>query len=301
MTDRMKYISLIILFLIIVACHGQDNQGKEFTYEEFNNEILNYEPVKKSGVTEKDFNKGLFRLNETKSAVNNDPDNFTYADYWNVAMAFVNLQESDKSIQIAFDKAIELDAEKVCQIIEIFGYSQLDIRIPDAFYSFLKNCQDYNSEETLDLEAYSTKNGLELELLTIINRIHLADIKFRFNSQVDASKQSVLDKQNQAQIDSLYDYYNTYIGKSLVGEKFQNTMWAVIQHSNVEMMEKYLPVLQEAVKNGELKVVPLKMLIDRYYGLKYGYQIFGTQDGFGFDLANEKKRKEISLKYGIQL
>lgn len=295
----MKYITLITLIFIAVSCNGQEPQQNEFTYENFNKEILEYEPVKKDGVAEDDFNKGLFRLNETKLAVDNNTENFTYADYWNVAMSFVNLDESEKSIRIAFDKAIELDAEKVCQIIKIFGYSQLDIRIPDAFYAFLKNCNDSNSSEALNLEEYANQNGLELELVAIMHGIQLADIKFRFNSQVDASKQAVLDKQNQAQIDSLYGDLNTYIGKSLVGEKFQNTMWAVIQHSNVEMMEKYLPVIQEAVKNGELKVVPLKMLIDRYYGLKYGYQIFGTQDGFGFDLANEKKRGEIGVKYGI--
>jgi hypothetical protein len=284
---------------IFFSCNGQENKSNEFTYEDFNNEILKYKPLKKSGVTEKDFNKGLFRLNETKTAVNNDPENFTYADYWNIAMAFVNLDESDKSIRIAFEKAIELDAEKVCQIIKIFGYSQLDIRIPDTFYTFLKNCKDFNSNEALNLEEYANSNGLKLELVTAIHRIQQADMKFRYNSEMDASKQTILDKQNQRKIDSLYNYFNTYIGKSLVGEKFQNTMWAVIQHSNVEMMEKYLPVIQEAVKNGELKVVPFKMLIDRYYGLKYGYQIFGTQDGFGFDLANEKKRKEIALKHGI--
>ena len=296
----MKHIILVALLFTSISCNAQENQNYGFTYEDFNNEILKYEPVKKSGVTEKNFNKGLFRLNETKSAVNNDPENFTYADYWNVAMAFVNFDESEKSIQIAFDKAIELDAEKVCQIIKIFGHSQLDIRIPDAFYAFLKNCKDSNSNEALNLEEYANQNGLKLELVTIMHGIHLADIKFRFNSKMDASKQTILDKQNQAQIDSLYSDFNTYIGKSLVGDKFQNTMWAVIQHSNVEMMEKYLPVIQEAVKNGELKVVPLKMLIDRYYGLKYGYQVFGSQSGFGFKQADEKKKAEIERKFGIE-
>lgn len=297
----MKHIILIAFLFTSISCNAQENQNNGFTYEDFNNEILKYEPVRKSGVSEKDFNKGLFRLNETKSAVNNGPENFTYADYWNITMAFVNLDESEKSIRIAFDKAIELDAEKVCQIIEIFGYSQLDIRIPDAFFAFLKNCKDSKSnDEALNLEEYANQNGLKLELVTIMHGIQLADIKFRFNSKMDASKQTILDNQNQAKIDSLYSVFDTYIGKSLVGDKFQNTMWAVVQHSNVEMMEKYLPVIQEAVKNGELKVVPLKMLIDRYYGLKYGYQIYGTQDGFGFDLADEKKRKEISVKYGIK-
>ena len=67
------------------------------------------------------------------------------------------------------------------------------------------------------------------------------------------------------------------------------------------MMEKYLPVVHIAVKEKELSTTPLKMLIDRYYGLKYGYQVFGSQSSdFGFKMADEKKRKEIKLKYGIE-
>jgi hypothetical protein len=66
------------------------------------------------------------------------------------------------------------------------------------------------------------------------------------------------------------------------------------------MMAEYLPIFQKAVEENELDVVPFKMLIDRFYGLKYGYQIFGTQSGFGFELADDKKRKEIELKYGIE-
>ena len=42
------------------------------------------------------------------------------------------------------------------------------------------------------------------------------------------------------------------------------------------------------------------MLIDRFYGSKYGYQVFGSQSGFGFELADDKKRKEIEIKYGIE-
>ena len=30
------------------------------------------------------------------------------------------------------------------------------------------------------------------------------------------------------------------------------------------------------------------MLIDRFYGLKYGYQVFGSQKGTGDRIADEK-------------
>jgi hypothetical protein len=76
-------------------------------------------------------------------------------------------------------------------------------------------------------------------------------------------------------------------------------MWSVIQHSNPEMMEKYLPIVNKAVENNDLDKTPLKMLIDRYYGLKYGYQIFGSQNGFGFKMADDETRNKIIKQYGI--
>ena len=215
-------------------------------------------------------------------------------------MAFVNLDESNQNIEIAFKKAIELDTENICTIIKAFGNSELDIRIPETFYSFLKNCTDQNEKDNFDLESYAKKNGLDLKLVNEIYKIQLADIKYRFDKPMDWSKQKPLDEQNQKRIDSLFSNYNAYIGKSLVGEKFESTMWAVIQHSNTEMMEKYLPIIQKAVQEKELDVTPLKMLIDRYYGPKYGYQVFGSQSGFGFKLADEKKKTEIERKFGIE-
>ena len=151
-----------------------------------------------------------------------------------------------------------------------------------------------------NIEEYCKSNNLDMALVTKINKVKIDDQKHRNDSSKELrSKQLELDKTNQETINSLYSKHKTYIGKSLVGEKFKSVMWAVIQHSNTEMMAEYLSVIQKAVKENELDVVPFKMLIDRFYGLKYGYQIFGSQSGFGFELADDKKRKEIKLKYGI--
>jgi len=61
-----------------------------------------------------------------------------------------------------------------------------------------------------------------------------------------------------------------------------------------------LPVVHKGVKEKQIKDMPLKMLIDRFYGLKYGYQFFGSQSGFGFKSANDETRKEIEIKYDLE-
>lgn len=297
----MKYLLLSSLLLVTTAAFSQNAASPSFSTANFAQEVLDYEPLKRAGVTQAQFDKGLFRLAETKEAVNHDPEQFTYADYWNIAMAFVSFEEPSAHIAIAFQKAISADAEKVCQVLSIFGPSQLDTRIPAIYYPFWDGCANLTGkEQDFDVATYAADHGLSLALVAAMYEIHQADIQYRYGSEKDMSKQAALDQLNQQKIESLYEEYGTYIGYSLVGERLQHTMWAVIQHSDIAMMEQYLPVVQQAVEEGELKVTPLKMLIDRYYGLQYGYQVYGTQGGFGFAMASDEKRAEISARYGIE-
>lgn len=63
-------------------------------------------------------------------------------------------------------------------------------------------------------------------------------------------------------------------------------------------MEKYLPIVQKAVEDKELDVVPLKMLIDRIYSQKEKYQIFGSQ--MGVKMASETIRQGVIEKYNLE-
>jgi hypothetical protein len=295
----MKQILIITVLFFAISCKAQKNNENEFTYENFGSEILKFEPTKKSGVSENDFKKGVFKLNQTKTAVKNNPKNFTYADYWNITMAFVNLDETNKNIEIAFKKAINLDSTSVCGIIKTFGNSKLDIKIPGTFNSFIESCDNHQISMPFDTKKYSEKNNLDLALIQKINQVNIDDQKYRNEKSKELQlKQHKLDNENQEIINSLYNKHKTYLGRTLVGEKFETVMWAVIQHSDIEMMEKYLPVISEAVKNKELDVVPFKMLIDRIYSRKEGYQIFGSQQGV--KLANKKRRKEVIEKYKLE-
>jgi hypothetical protein len=295
----MKQILLFTVLFFAISCKAQENKENEFTYENLGSEILKFEPTKKIGVSENDFKKGVFKLNQTKAAVKNNPKNFTYADYWNITVAFVNLDETNKNIEIAFKKAINLDSTSVCGIIKAFGNSKLDIKIPETFNSFIESCDNHQISMPFDTKKYSERNNLDLALIHKINQVNIDDQKYRNEKSKELqTKQHKLDNENQEIINSLYNKHKTYLGRTLVGEKFETVMWAVIQHSNIEMMEKYLPVIQEAVKNKELDVVPFKMLIDRIYSRKEGYQIFGSQQGV--KLANKKTRKEVIEKYKLE-
>ncbi|WP_117885773.1 hypothetical protein [Aureibaculum luteum] len=294
---------LLILFIVSISfCNAQT--GTEFEYDNFENQFLSYEPKQNAQISKKDFDYASMIVKETKSATKNNPENFNLADYFNILSAFLTLKESEKNIKIAFEKF--KNAEGSCEYMLSFENSiktnpKYDVIRAD-YLNKLKECTSKSTlEKKFIIDEYCTLNSLNIDLVKKINQVNIDDQKYRNQSSRELlDKQKKLDIKNQKIINALYKEHKTYLGKSLVGENFESVMWAVIQHSNTEMMSEYLPIIHKAVKEKELDETPLKMMIDRYYGLTFGYQIFGSQGGFGFELAGEKKRKEIKLKYGIE-
>jgi hypothetical protein len=66
-------------------------------------------------------------------------------------------------------------------------------------------------------------------------------------------------------------------GPEVVRDKGTETVWLVIQHSNIEIQEKYLPLLREAVKEGKAKPSNLAYLEDRIAIRRGRKQIYGSQ------------------------
>lgn len=292
------------IFLLLTVCtlYCKAQNSVRFDYNNFESQVLAYKPEQNSNASKKDFDYGMMILSETKTATKNRPENFNLADYFNVLSAFLKLQESNENIKIAFEKF--KNANGSCEYCIAFENSlkknpKFDV-VRAEYDKKLEECKSISKEKKFDAKEYSLANNLDYNLVQQIYQVDINDRKYRDTKDFQ-TKQKELDIQNQKVINMLHEKYKTYIGKSLVGEKFESVMWAVIQHSNVEMMEQYLPIVQIAVKEKELSAAPFKMLIDRYYGLKYGYQIFGSQSSdFSFKMADEAKRKEIKLKYGIE-
>lgn len=68
-----------------------------------------------------------------------------------------------------------------------------------------------------------------------------------------------------------------WVGKSVIGDKANMTLWLVIQHAPLETQEKYLPLLRESVKAGESKGSRLALLEDRILMRNEKPQIYGSQ------------------------
>lgn len=84
------------------------------------------------------------------------------------------------------------------------------------------------------------------------------------------------DSIHLTKIDSIIKIHG-YPGKSKVGIKLCNVPFIIIQHGDLPVLEKYYPILEQAVKANELEKENLALLIDRIKYYKKENQIYGSQ------------------------
>jgi hypothetical protein len=88
--------------------------------------------------------------------------------------------------------------------------------------------------------------------------------------------QDEIDKRNMTRLEEMIKQYG-WPGKSLVGEEASVAAFLILQHSDLQHQEKYLPLLKEAAKKGEARPADTAMLEDRVLVREGKKQIYGTQ------------------------
>ncbi len=87
------------------------------------------------------------------------------------------------------------------------------------------------------------------------------------------------DSINLLKVTSILDKYG-WLGRDKVGSRGNQTLFLVIQHSAQKTQEKYLPMMREAVKNGNANASSLALLEDRVALGQGKKQVYGSQIGF---------------------
>lgn len=291
--------SIFISFLLLGSC---GLLAQDFTFQHFEQQVIDYRPLKLESVSQKDFDYACMILGQTRKATKENPDNFNLADYFNVLSAFLTLKQDKDAMYLAFEKfrLSEGSCEYAIDLESTINTNEKYRDLRKAFDQLREECESRGTlKEAFDIESYCKEHGLDLKLVKLIQEIDKDDQRYRGASS-NTEKQTALDQMNQKKIDMLRFSYDGYVGRSLVGPRFESVMWSVVQHSNTNFMDHYIDDIHKAVQNGELAQAPFEMLLDRLYGLKHGYQFFGTQQGFGFELATDEQREAIIDKYDLK-
>ena len=89
-------------------------------------------------------------------------------------------------------------------------------------------------------------------------------------------QQSELDNKLLKRLEELIKQYG-WPGKSLVGKEASLAAFLIIQHADYEYQKKYFPLIQEALKKGEIDPRHVALLEDRILMREGKKQIYGSQ------------------------
>lgn len=126
----------------------------------------------------------------------------------------------------------------------------------------------YDSLQSVLEEIYERDQQIRVELMGLpAGDSSLPSLIARMNR---------IDSTNQVQVEQILADFG-WLPRSRVGEKAAGTLFLVIQHSDLETMQRYLPVLRTAVQAGEADPTSAAMMEDRVRMYEGKRQLYGTQ------------------------
>jgi hypothetical protein len=167
-------------------------------------------------------------------------------------------------------------------------------------YNHIANDSDLNSlhkkKRWDQLLAIVKKNQEELEkdydrpLIAILDSIYKEDQTYRQqideiestygpeSAEMNAHWKLILEKDslNLIKVKKILDERG-WLGANVIGSQGNSTLFLVIQHSDIQTQEKYLPLMRDAVKKGNAQASSLALLEDRVLLRKGEKQIYGSQ------------------------
>ncbi len=133
-----------------------------------------------------------------------------------------------------------------------------------SYDSIQKIISSGKNENFLPLRDSSKINRQLMQQLTSILKVDQGPRDFRKDSSIVAEVTNIIDK-------------NGWLGVDIVGHLGNMTLFLVIQHADINVQEKYLPIMRQAVLDGKAEARALAFLEDRHL-LRHGKkQFYGSQ------------------------
>lgn len=145
---------------------------------------------------------------------------------------------------------------------------------------------------SLSFGQTQNKTGFNKTLMAQLDTIHQEDQKYRLRldellkkSRTESENMELItlielmnekDSINLLKIEKIL-YVHGWLGTDVIGEQGNTTLFLVIQHSDLETQTKYLPMMREAVTNGNAKGKDFALLEDRIAMGQGKRQIYGSQ------------------------
>ncbi|SEK35264.1 DUF6624 domain-containing protein [Parapedobacter koreensis] len=175
------------------------------------------------------------------------------------------------------------------------GYRDyLTIRLDTAFDSLHNTIRWNNILDSIRANGLKTEEArfknINKRLALLLDTVHIDDQLYRLQMSViefkygwDSPEMAAVialiddyDKRNVQKVTNILDEYG-WLGKEDIGEQGNETLFLVIQHSDLATQERYLPMISQAVKDGKAKPSSLALLEDRIALRQGKEQLYGSQ------------------------
>lgn len=112
-------------------------------------------------------------------------------------------------------------------------------------------------------------------------RLMLDDVEAKYgreSQEIQKLWRTIVEKDsvNLLKVSAILDEHG-WLGKEDIGSDGNQTLFLVIQHSDLSVQEKYLPMMREAAKKGNARGADLALLEDRVNMRNGRKQIYGSQ------------------------
>jgi len=266
---KIRILATVIGLLMFNISFGQ-NQEK---YTEFVKEAWKlYES--------KEYKKSADKYKEAFDQI----DGKAYSsDRYNAACSYALAKDIENSFFHLFRLA-ENPKTKYKNYGHITTDTDLDILHKDKRWDKLIEIVKSNKEEAekdLDKPLVAILDSIYTEDQSYRHQIDEVEEKFgRDSEEMKAHWKLINEKDsiNLIKIEKILDEKG-WLGANIIGEQGNSTLFLVIQHSDIETQLKYLPMMREAVKEGNARGSSLALLEDRVALRQGERQIYGSQIG----------------------
>lgn len=150
-------------------------------------------------------------------------------------------------------------------------------------------------EEVVALVAANKKEeekNYDWDLIPILDSVYATDQRYRLKI-AGIQEEFGYDSQPMRDLWDTIHYYDSinemivckildergWLGKDILGYKGNTALFLTIQHADLDVQEKYIPMLREAVKKGNARGDQLALMEDRVALRQGKRQIYGSQIG----------------------
>lgn len=203
-------------------------------------------------------------------------------DRYQLAVAYSQAQDSEQAfyhLNYLADKSMQNLAIEDIKTDSLLNNLHADER----WTAFIKRLDDYQTELQKNYNwelVYQLDSIYELDQGIRNEYFEMGD-KFDWESEemkAFTKRWREIDEQNELKVTKILNEYG-WLGKEVVSPKGNTTLFLVIQHAPLETQQKYLPMMREAVKEGNASASSLALLEDRVALREGKKQIYGSQIG----------------------